>query len=334
MTMEQLAKLAGVSRASVSAVLNNRWKQVRIKKETRDKILAILQKTHYRPSSLGTALVLQRSMLVGVMMPSVDFSFVPKALQAIEDGAESKGYGVVVMTFRGDPQRQEQIVRFMQARQVDGLIFSPTYKTKPPPALAEWVKQGIPAVQLFGMSIPEFPNIPSVYTDGIEIGKLGTKHLLERGHRHIATAGDLMKCVIDGVDEVACRHKHGLKVEHWSKLAPSTTVEQWLDVTPQAIFEHWTNSKPRPTALFFYDEIACPFINIAMRHGVKIPQDLAVIGINDIPAAAQAIVPLTTVCQPKYEQGQAAIEVLFELIDGKKAHDRILQPTLIQRQTT
>jgi DNA-binding LacI/PurR family transcriptional regulator len=322
MTMQHIAELAGVSRPAVSAVLNNRWKQVRIKKETRDKILNILQKTHYRPSSLGTALVRQRSMLIGVMISSVDFAFVPKALQAIEDGAESKGYGVVVMTSRTNPDRQEQILRFMQARHVDGLIFSPLQGVTPPPALAEWVAQGIPAVQLFGLSVPGLPKIPSVCTDGEEVGRLGIRHLLERGHRHIVTAGGLMKCVIEGIDPIAGRRKNRIKVEHW----PATT--------PQETFDRWQNAHPRPTALFTIDEFACPFMSIALRHGIRIPQDLALIGIDDIPAAAQAIIPLTTVCQPKYEQGQSAVQALFDLIDGKKVHDRILQPTLIQRQTT
>ncbi len=131
-----------------------------------------------------------------------------------------------------------------------------------------------------------------------------------------------MKCVIEGINPIAARRKNRLTVEHWPA------------ITPQETFERWQNADPRPTALFTYDEFACPFMNIALRHNIRIPQDLALIGIDDIPAAAQAIVPLTTVCQPKYEQGQSAVQVLFELIDGKKAHDRILQPTLIQRQTT
>ncbi len=320
--MQHIAELAGVSRPAVSAVLNNHWKQVRLKKETRDKIMRVLQKTQYRPSSLGTALVLQRSMLIGVMFPSVDYMFVPKALQAIEDGAESKGYGVVVMTSRGNPERQEQILRFMQARHVDGLIFSPLQSVTPPPALAAWVKQGIPAVQLFGLSVPGLPKIPSVCTDGGEVGRLGIQHLLDRGHRHIATAGGLMTCVIEGINPIADRQKNRIQIEHWPTISPQETLDRWQ------------KAHPRPTALFTYDVYACPLMNIALRNGIRIPQDLALIGIDDIPAAAEAIVPLTTVCQPKYEQGQSAIQTLFELIDGQKGQDRVLQPTLIQRQTT
>ncbi len=112
-------------------------------------------------------------------------------------------------------------------------------------------------------------------------------------------------------------------------------IDHWPLCSYQDVMDLYTAATPRPTALFAYsDEMACKLLNLAIRRGIKVPDQLALMGIDDTPAAAEAVLPLTTISQPKYEQGLAVAQMIFDLIEGKPGKDTILHPRLIQRETT
>ncbi|NLX20121.1 MAG: LacI family transcriptional regulator [Phycisphaerae bacterium] len=320
-TMKEIARLAGVSRQAVSAVLNNRWKEIRLSEPTRRKIEAVLQQTQFKPNSLGRALVLQKSQLIGVVVSAVNYSFFPEALQGMEDLAEQEDYGLLVMTTRDNADRQEQIIRFMLDRNVDGLLVHSLPKIHRP--LQDRIRQrNMPVVYMGGDGTSFFPEARSVATDGRQIGALGIRHLMERGHRHIACV-DLMDCVRQGVQALLTKSSEKVQVEFWEGLSYR---EAW---------KRWHDAPVRPTAVFFMgDDMACRFLSLAIPAGVLIPNQLAVLGVDDIPAAADALIPLTTVAQPRYEQGLAAARLLLDLVKGKEAESIVLQPRLVVRQTT
>ncbi len=324
LTMDDIARLANVSRTAVSVVLNNRKGTTRLGAATRKRIETILAETKYRPNPMGTALVTQRSMLIGVAIPEIEFSFVPQAIQGIEDLAEDRGYGVLMMTTRGIIAREEQVLRFMLERGVDGMILGPL--TGPSDNLRQLlVARNTPVTYMFGPPANPLPNSRSVSVDGHKLGYLGMKHLLDRGHRHIAHIS-MSPSVYEGIAK-AC-----------GECADESTVEQW-DWTPsdpiEDLVERWQACSKRPTAVFFQgDQYACKFMHIAIRNGIKVPEELAILGTDDLQLAKEAVVPLTTVLQPKYEQGHEACRILFELMGGNDADSTVFPPELVVRQST
>jgi len=320
-TMKKVAELAGVSRQAVSAVLNNRWKEIRLSDRTRRKIEAVLEKSQFKPNSLGRALVLQKSQLIGVAVSAINYSFFPEALQGVEDLAEKKGYGLLVMTTRDQADRQEQIIRFMLDRHVDGLLLHSFVEIRPS-LQARIRERNLPVVYLGRDGTAFLPESKSAGTDGRRIGVLGFQHLAQRGHRHIVGV-DLMDCVREGVQAAAKDRAGTIRVEFWNELSYRDAWSRWRD------------SSARPSAMFFMgDDMACKFMNLAVPAGIRIPEQLAIVGVDDIPAAAEAVIPLTTIAQPKYEQGLAAAQLLFDLMEGKKRESIVFQPSLVVRNTT
>jgi len=324
MTMAQIARLAGVSRTAVSAVLNKRQGTTRLKPETRQRIETLLRQTRYRPSSVGKALVLRRSLLVGVMAQEVGWSFMPQALQGIEDFAEDRGCGVLVMTGRHEPQREERVLEFLLERRTDGIILAPLSGMSS--RMRELlIEKKTPIVYLFHEPADPLPGARAVRVDEVRLGQLAVQHLLEKGHRHIACIG-MPPEIRQGID-LAAQAVPDAAVEHW----------EWETPRPEAPpgFHRWRQADPQPTAVFVRgDEHACAFMNLALRFGFKVPDDLAIIGVDDLPPARDAVVPMTTISQPKYEQGFQAAKLLFDLMDGKPRNNVILKPELVPRQST
>jgi len=317
MTIREIAELAGVSNAAVSAVLNNRWKQIRLTEQTRDKIAAVIKKTRFQPNTAGQALVCRRSFVMGMIVEKIHFSFLPEALEGVEDLTEQKGYGLLKMTTRKDPARQERVLNYLLARNVEGMLLGPGI-TIPPTFLEILAARDIPVVHM-GQS-PEGKSFACV--DGAQIGYLGMRHLLERGHRHVACWGT-SPLIHQGIDRAISESGREVRIAHWLFCDPMESMDQWFDATD------------RPTAIFVgSDDIASRILHRAIRQGVKIPDELALVGVNDTQAAVEAAIPLTTVSQPKYEQGQAATQLLFDLMEGKPAQSVVLQPHLVVRETT
>jgi LacI family transcriptional regulator len=115
----------------------------------------------------------------------------------------------------------------------------------------------------------------------------------------------------------------------------NVSVQFWPRDTQEETLRRWKHSHDKPTAIIFEeDKAAIEFENIAVQTGVNIPKDVSVLGIDNIPEAATAVVPLTTVEQPQYEQGLAATRVLFDMIRGKEPQHVVLQPKLVVRKST
>jgi len=319
--MKRLAELAGVSRQAVSAVLNNRWKDIRLSEKTHDKIEAVIRQTQFHPSSLGRALALQRSQLIGVVTCSVNYCFFPEALQGIEDMAEEKGCGLLVMTTRNSDARQEQTLQFMLDRHVEGLLLH-SFATISP-AMRMRLRDGqTPVVYFAADSSALLEGSLFACTDGQTMGTLGIEHLIHRGHRHIVGV-DLMECLCEGIAAAIRNSSVPIRFDCWRRLSCDDVYRRWKTMTD------------RPTALFFMgDDVANRFLNIALREGIRVPDELAILGTDDMPIAADAVIPLSTIAQPKYEQGHAAARMLFDLIDGKAVRSTVLSPSLIIRKTT
>lgn len=328
-TMADIANIAGVSRSAVSAVLNNRVESIRVGKETREKIEKIVRQTAFRSNAFGKALASGKSNLIGLVVKYISDSFMPSCVEAIEDVAESLGCGVLLMTTRDyGKTRQADVMNFVTGKWVDGIILASECEADQS-TKAFMEQRKTPVVYLAHVPKNALTNSGTVCVNGTAIGTIGIQHLISKGHKHIACIGmsEWVKSgVNDGINLTPSNKK--LDVEFWS-------CDFGSNNPMFEIFERWNKTIHRPTALFFNgDNFACDFINMAVRAGIRIPQDVALMGVNDIPEAAKAIYPLTTIRQPKYEQAEVACKLLFEMIDGKPGREIMLDPELIERETT
>jgi LacI family transcriptional regulator len=323
--MREIAALAGVSRTAVSAVLNDKCGTIRLAKTTRQKIESVLRETNFRASAVGRGLALGRSLLIGMLIQDVEYSVIPQVVQGVEDAAEARNYGLLLMSHHGRPQREREVLEFMRARRIDGVLLGAARK-EVTSGLQFLQEHRIPAVFLFQRNLPTTPRARFVCSDGSLVGYLAVRHLLEKGHRHVAVVG-ADEWVFEGVRRAEKECPDPKRIERWTESLDSSTCP--------AILDHWLGADPRPTAMFIRsDAHACHLMNLAVRKGIRIPQDLALIGVDNIPMGEQAVVPLTTIGHSPYLQGRHACEILFDLIQGGQGRDIIFPPELIVREST
>jgi LacI family transcriptional regulator len=306
-TISDVASLAGVGEATVSRVLNG---SALVREATRRKVQAAINELDYRPSPIARSLSGGRAMTLGVVAP---FFLRPSAVERLR-GAEADftdaGYDTVLYNVSTPEQRREQFANVARGRADGVLVIS----VSPPRAEMD---------RLVGSKIPmvlvdlRHPGVTHVYTDDIEGGRLGTRHLLELGHRRIAFVGDYSDNPF-GFTSSAHRsagfhdsmHRAGLEV-------PAAYVKEGdhsRDVAVQMASELLGLAEP-PTAIFAAsDTQAFGVLEAAARAGVEVPARLSVIGFDDIEVAAY--VGLTTVRQPLRYSGARGAQLLLDLAEG------------------
>lgn len=324
-TMSSIAQMAGVSRATVSAVVNGTTKKVRISKDTQKRVKRAIDILGYQPHNVGRALATGKSYLIAVLVNDFADSFMPNCIEAIEDTAETHGCSVIVITTRQEPQRQAIALERALAKQVDGLIIA-TPCPITPQACETIICRNLPVVYLAHTPDAPIPNSSTININAQEVGMLAMQHLLELGHRHIACV-NATPGLRTGISKAA-KEVDATEIEYWPI--------DYADKNPmQDTSNRWENATKRPTAIFVNgDALACELMNSLLRRKITIPQDVSIVGVDNAPQAAQALIPLTTVHQPKYRQGLAASQALFNMIDKADYNNIDLTPKLIIRNST
>ena len=318
-TLKDVALKAGVGISTASYVIN-RTGLKKVGEETQKRILSAAASLNYHPSIAARGLKKGKTFLVGGIFPSIVDSFIPELLQGLEDVLNNNSYSLILCTYRNRHELETKYA-LLCSKQVDGAIILPD-------AAGDFVNiyknllEKMPVV-FVAKHIPQL-SIPYVMVDGRQIGFLGTEYLLKQGHRRIA--------FISGGDEQRLNgHADALK-------AYSVPYQEELifDVNPadgegRAIFRAINGMASRPTAIFAYsDRTALEIIDSAQLCGVKIPEELSVIGTDGLSLCNLVRPRLTTVAQPKYEQGFVAGELLLQLIEHIPSESRILQPCLVE----
>lgn len=313
-----IAKKAGVSPATVSRVMN-RTKAV--SPELKEKVMAVVEQYHYHPNSMARGLILKKSCLIGVMTPNVSNSFHAAMIAAIEEEANRQGYNVIVANVHNDFTRQKQSFQSLCERQVDGIILLHENTKKEMDELQQL--SPIPIV-LAGIHIPDNP-LPSVCIDDRQAAKDAVLHLLKLGHKRIGgifndcySLGVLRK---QGYEEALSLYN--IPAENKITAFTACTINGGADCARRLF-----RCADPPTALFCVsDEIAIGAMDWLNAAGYQIPDDVSVIGFDDVQLSSVFRPRLTTVHQPISEIGKAATVLLMELLDGKQPeHYHILLP--------
>lgn len=324
-SIKDIAKAAGVSHSTVSRALAN---SPLIAEHTRTRIHRIAQKKGYSPDAIARAFVTQRTKTIGVVVTSIADPFVAEVVRGVEEIAADNGYRVFLGTSHDEPAREVNLVKALREWRVDGVIVaSSRMGARYQPLLKEI---GAPIVLINNQSKSGGRDLHSIAVDDVAGGALATRHLVEQGHRVIGYLGG-------PPDRASNRDR--LTGYQRALRAAKIAFDPTLALTGNGKIESGTQVaqllKPGLTAIFCYNDMtAIGALHALKSRGIRVPQDISLVGYDDIVLASYMDPPLTTIHQPKEAMGQLATRMLLDLLSGNKVTNVRLPGKLIVREST
>ncbi len=322
---EDVARLAGVSRTTVSFVLNN-VPGVKISAETRERVLQAARELNYYPAAAARSLASGKTHRIGLVLGvgqerlSAD-AFLLAFLQGVTASVHRRGY-LLMLQLAEDVPSHEAYVRLIREQQIDGLILSGPRLDDP--LLPQLEEEGFPMI-LHGR-LPG-RRIPQVDVDNRAGGFQATNHLLNLGHRRIAFISNA-PLSYSSAQERLKGYQDALLSHHVPLDDHLVRTATFMPETGRAAMEELLALSERPTAVFAAsDVVAIGAMSAIQSAGLRIPDDIAVVGFDDILLAAHTIPPLTTVRVPAYGLGWTSAEVLISLIEGEDEVPSVLLET-------
>ncbi|WP_280305379.1 LacI family DNA-binding transcriptional regulator [Nocardia neocaledoniensis] len=327
-TLKEIAERAGVHISTASRVLRqdepaDGWS------ESARRVLAVATELGYQRNVWAASLRTRKTTTIGVVMPRLIDGVVAMTYQGIEEAATRAGYSVLLSSPPDDPDAQRRAAELLLGRQVDGLLLSSLHA--PGRAFVDSLPLG--GVPVLTVTRHAEAGLPFVVGDDRLGGTLAARHLLERGYTdlaviagpaHATTAGDRVRGFLDALTAAGV------------PIAPERVVASSFEVDGGVQAARALLDRPdRPGALFAVsDTLAIGVLGVARDLGLSVPDEVALIGYNDIPVAAQLPVALTTVASPAREIGATAVRHLLELVNGREAESVRLPVELVVRATT
>ncbi len=331
-TQDDVARLAGVSRSTVSIVLNNRTnRRISISEETRQKVWAAAVRLGYEPNALARSLRSGQSRSIGVLVPDLFNHHYLEILEGIEQVLTSQGYHLALVVTNFDPDRERSCYRSLLQQRLDGLILMPTFWDQMPDEVATLSEMGRPAVVLMhGES-----NTDRVTSDIRGGAAALMDHLLSLGHQRIGFINGVARLVMTE-DR---RHVYRRKLDEAGvAFDPALTVHCGTTMVDgyQAAAQLLSLANP-PTAIWTINDVLAVGARRAIDDmGLRVPEDVALAGCDGTALAAQLTPPLTTIVIPARRIGQRSAEVVLRRL-GDRDGDPVLEilPTqlLVRRST-
>jgi DNA-binding LacI/PurR family transcriptional regulator len=323
-SIKDIAKEANVSPSTVSRALNN---HPHISDKTKKQIRILAKEMEYVPSFIARDLVGQHSATIGVAIADFLNPFYSDIVASIEDVTVANNYQVFVSSFYRDKQRELELFNIFYERRFAGIIVSDSLVDDEYLSLSH--SDFMPVVLI---NCPHYPF--SVSVDKVLGARLAVEYLVELGHRRIAF-------IRQGFDSESARlrlnsfretlNEYGITVDERYIMAGDERFTGGVHAVPQLL----ALAEP-PTAVFcFNDMTAIGVIKALQQRGYKVPQDLSVIGFDDLDIASFYHPSLTTVRQPIYQIGRSAAKMLYSLIQRKEnIQAQVLEPELVIREST
>ena len=313
-TINDVARAAGISKSTVSQYLNGRFEFMSF--ETRQKIKQVIEDLDYRPNALARSLKQKKTHTVAAIVSSILNPFMTNTIRGAEDFCKEKDFNLILCNADDDPDQELSYIQTLAAKQIDGVIISTTGRNNQ--ALKTMNLSGMPVV-LFSRHVPEI-GADTVCVDNRRGIELGIRHLMAHGHRKIAFF------VLPHSDSPVTPRRDRAQAycdlikEYGLECQPEWLVETANDeaVLNARLDELLSGSTSRPTALFGANDLmTMSLVRVLANRGLRIPQDMAVLGFDDWEWAPYLQTPITVVAQPSYEMGRRAMERLILRIQGK-----------------
>ncbi|MCD1191037.1 LacI family transcriptional regulator [Vibrio cholerae] len=328
-TINDVCKLAGVSKATVSRVLNETGQ---VKAQTREAVLAAMQQLGYQPNSLAQALATNTTNSIGLVLPHFESSYFGSILFEAEQGAQKAGKKLLVVNSKNSEQGEKEAVATLAAQRCDAILLYSRHLSEV--QLLE-LQQQYPSPLVILNRRLHHPQLHSFGLDQTQIAQLAMQHLLNLGHRHIAC---ITSPLVSETGKIRYQVYQQALDEQGIKLDLSWTVEG--DNTLLGGYQAMQQLLKRDisiTAVFACnDDMALGAMRAMHEHGINVPKQVSLIGIDNEPAAAFAIPSLSSVSLPIGELTQQAISLAVEIANKKPqdAQHRLYQGNLIAREST
>jgi len=328
-TIYDVARVAGVSLATVSRVVNQR---PNVRPETRQKVLAAMKELNYRPNLIASALMTGRTATIGLLVPDITNPFFAEICRGVEDAGFAMGFSVMICNTDEKLEKERWYIDVLRNKGVEGIILaSPEVND---PNIAALHAEGFPIVLLTrGVDAPE---VPSVGVDDFRGGYLATEYLLRLGHRRVSLFGGPTRTrpgLYRKKGFEAAMEQYGVPVDpalvDEGEFTAASGAEQATRLLARQV--------PLPTAIVAgNDLIAIGAIKVLRRSGIRVPEDVSVIGF-DLTALARDFDPeITSIAQPMQDLGSEAMRMLVERIREPAAPVRqiLLPPRLSVGEST
>lgn len=325
-TLADIARALGVSKMTVSRAINN---HPEISSDTRARILEAAQRMNYRPNQFARALTTNRSYLLGVIVPDLMHSYFAEICRGVETIAKPLGYQNLICSTDEDAANEESEIEALLPR-TDGLILASSASPAETKFHKRLVRERAKIVlidrQLEGIKCP------SVTTDDVKAGRLATEHLLSLGHRRVGhfkgTVASTAALRFEG-------YQQALAKQH-IPFDPTLVRDcGFIEADGYRAMKEWLDDGDVPSAIFAAnDPAAIGAMNAIDEAGLRIPEDIAIVGGGNIHYGDMLRVPLTTVAWSTTEMGQAAARLVIDLVEGKrgiKEQHVIVEPELVVR---
>jgi len=307
-SIKDIARVAKVSHSTVSRALRN---SPLVSRETAERIRQIAEEMGYRPSAVARSLVTRKTKTIGVVVTTIADPFIAEVVSGIEEVANDHGYSVFLANSNADPDREIKVVHSFHERRVDGILV--TASRVGALYIGHLSEMKVPIVLINNQHPGEF--VHSVMIDNVTASRMATEHLVHLGHRRIAYIGDQFGYQSDTERFAGYRQaleRAGLTFQ------PELVVHG--DGKPEGgmrAMEQLLRLSPLPTAVFCYNDMtALGALRVARMRGLRVPEDISLVGFDDLFIASYTEPPLTTIRQPKRRMGQRAMELLLQLLRG------------------
>lgn len=324
-TIKEVAKEAGISTQTVSRVINHRPD---VAPETRQRVLQVIDQLGYRPSNIARSLIHGRSYTLGVVGYGLEYFGPSRTLSGIEQQANELGYSLLLNLIR-QPEKNdvEQILRELLSRYVDGIVWAvPEIGNN-----RDWTQREIAqlSVPIVFLSTQPRPNQSVVAVDNRSGGRMATKHLFDQGHRNVGL-------ITGPLDWWEARQRQ----LGWQDALQEVTSENnlvvrgdWMAESGERGLRQLLKQRPDIDAVFVCnDQMALGALQAARQMGVRVPEDLALVGFDDIPESAYFYPPLSTVRQDMVELGRRAVRELGRMIEATQQGKAVVKPKAILLQ--
>ena len=332
LNLEDIATRAGVSRSTVSRVINN---APYVSEQTRQRVMEVIEREGFAPNPVARALVTQRSQVLGVVIPQApsivfeDAYYFPALLQGISRAAQAHDYAMLVWLAQSDQDEEHFYRRIINNRLMDGVVLASAASDNP--LIDHFLQTRVPFV-LVERPGHHYDHISFVTVDNTGAAYEMVSYLFGLGHMRVGTITGRLT-IPDGRDRLA-GYKQAI-VDAGHRLIPELIVEG--DFTHRSGYEGMKRlMEQHVDAVFAASDITARGALQALHEmGVRVPEDVAVVGFDDLPTSVQVVPPLTTIRQPIEEKGVRAATILIEQIEtGNTTPQQILLPTeLIIRQS-
>ncbi|ELN9188195.1 LacI family DNA-binding transcriptional regulator [Vibrio cholerae] len=328
-TINDVCKLAGVSKATVSRVLNETGQ---VKAQTREAVLAAMQQLGYQPNSLAQALATNTTNSIGLVLPHFESSYFGSILFEAEQGAQKAGKKLLVVNSKNSEQGENEAVATLAAQRCDAILLYSRHLSE---AQLLELQQQYPSPLVILNRRLHHPQLHSFGLDQTQIAELAMQHLLNLGHRQIAC---ITSPLVSETGKIRYQvyqqalHEQGIELSSSLVIEGDNTLLGGYQAMQQLLQQGISM-----TAVFACnDDMALGAMRAMHEHGINVPKQVSLIGIDNEPAAAFAIPSLSSVSLPIGELTQQAISLAVE-IANKKPQDsqhRLYQGSLIAREST